>query len=367
VTDKAETLYTKEQMLTCPAVMVAPREQWYVAALANEITRGVLPRQILDDHILFYRTEDGTPVALADRCPHRGVPLSMGTVQGDSIRCAYHGFEFGQTGACRHIPSQSTIVPQLRVRSYPLIEIGPYVWIWMGDPARADETLLPDQFELGLARPGFKITPLFVMEMRCNFQLLHENLLDTSHITFLHPGLIDSGSMADTSFKTSFGGGRVRISRDLIESPNPVMARTFHLTPGKPVRRILTTDAIPPQMSLISNVFTDPENPDAPPHILLNPQAITPTGRNRVFNFMVVSSSYQDDQPDDVVPHLQKLLDQDRVVLEAVQKRYDEQGWDLPEVSVKADAAALNFRRYMANMVQAERAGGGAEKTLRTA
>ena len=45
-------------------------------------------------------------------------------------------------------------------------------------PARADEALLPDQFELGLARPGFKITPLFVMEMRCNFQLLHENLLD---------------------------------------------------------------------------------------------------------------------------------------------------------------------------------------------
>jgi vanillate O-demethylase monooxygenase subunit len=226
---------------------------------------------------------------------------------------------------------------------------------------------LPDQFELGLDRPGFKITPLFVMEMRCNFQLLHENLLDTSHITFLHPGLIDSGLMAEASFKTSFGGGRVSISRDLIESPNPIMAKTFNLTPGKPVRRVLATHAIPPQMSLISNVFTDPENPDAPPHILLNPQAITPTGRNGVFNFMVVSSSYQEDQPDDVIPHLTKLLDQDRVVLEAVQRRYDEEGWDLTEVSVKADAAALNFRRHMANMVEAERLARTAERTLRTA
>jgi len=69
-------------MLACPGVMPAPRNQWYIAALSSEVSRKVMTRQILQDHIVFFRTEDGTAVALGDRCPHRGVPLSMGTVQG---------------------------------------------------------------------------------------------------------------------------------------------------------------------------------------------------------------------------------------------------------------------------------------------
>jgi phenylpropionate dioxygenase-like ring-hydroxylating dioxygenase large terminal subunit len=354
VTDK-NVAPTRNQLLTCPAAMIAPRNQWYIAALSQEVTRGLLARQILDDHIVFFRTEDGSPVGLADRCPHRGVPLSMGAIQGDGIRCAYHGIEFGKTGACHRIPSQLKILPQLAVQSYPLLEIGPYIWIWMGDPAKADKSLLPDQFELGITRPGWRVTPMFAMEMACNFQLLHENLLDVSHISFLHPGLLDTGSMAAAAFKANYERGRVRISRDLNETPNDMMAKTFNLTAGKPVRRTLITEAIPPQLSLIVNIFTDPENPDAPPHILTSPQGVTPSGKNRCLNFLINCSSYQEPQPDDAVAHLWKLFEQDKVVLEAVQRRFDEEGWDLSEVSVTADMAALKFRLKMVEMVMAER------------
>jgi phenylpropionate dioxygenase-like ring-hydroxylating dioxygenase large terminal subunit len=354
---RTDSTITKEQMLTCPGVMPAPRNQWYVAALSSEVSRKVMTRQILDDHVVFFRTEDGTAVALADRCPHRGVPLSMGTVQGNGIRCAYHGFEFGKAGICTHIPSQTTIVDQLAVRSYPLFEVGSYIWIWMGLPAERDDSLLPDMYALGLTRPGYKVTPLFVMEIGCNFQMLHENLLDTSHITFLHPGMIDGGNMAKASFNTSYKNGRVTISRDITETPTAMMARTFHLkhADNRPVKRTLVTDAIPPHLSVITNIFTYPDEPDAPEHILINPQGVTPSGKNRCFNFMVVSSSYQDEQPPDAIPHIQKLVEQDKVVLEAVQKRFDEEGWDLPEISVRADAAALNFRKKMAALVEEER------------
>ena len=362
------SIITKEQMLACPGVMPAPRNQWYIAALSSEVSRKVMTRQILEDHIVFFRTEDGTAVALADRCPHRGVPLSMGTVQGNGIRCAYHGFEFGKTGACTHIPSQSTIVEQLAVRSYPLVEVAPYIWIWMGLPLERDDSLLPDMHELGLTRPGYKVTPFFVVEMGCNFELLHENLLDTSHITFLHAGMIDGGTMAQADFQTSYKGGRVHISRQLIETPTAAMARTFHLKggPGKPVKRTLITDAIPPHLSVITNIFTYPDEPDAPPHILINPQGVTPSGKNCCLNFMAVSSSYPDEQPADAFPHLLKLFEQDKVVLEAVQKRFDEEGWDLPEISVRADAAALNFRKKMAALVEEER-GRLAPKALQSA
>jgi phenylpropionate dioxygenase-like ring-hydroxylating dioxygenase large terminal subunit len=363
VTDK-NVIRTRKRMLSCPAAMIAPRNQWYIAALSQEVTRGMLSRQILDDHIVFFRTEDGSPVGLADRCPHRGVPLSMGTIKDDAIRCAYHGFEFGKTGVCQRVPSQSRIMPQLAVQSYPLLEIGPYIWIWMGDPARADESLLPDQFELGITRPDWKITPLFVMEMGCNYQLLHENLLDVSHISFLHAGMLDTGSMAAASFKASYAGGRVRISRDLNEIPNDVMAKTFNLTAGKPVRRTLITEAIPPQLSVITNIFTDPENPNAPPHTMISPQGVTPSGNNRCLNFLINCTSYPDEQPEDALPHLWKLFEQDKVVLEAVQKRFDEEGWDLPEVSVMADAAALNFRLKMVELVEAEREKAATAKPL---
>ena len=363
MTDK-NVIRTRKNLLSCPAAMIAPRNQWYIAALSQEVTRGLLSRRILDDPIVFFRTQDGSPVGLADRCPHRGVPLSMGAIKDDVIRCAYHGFEFGKTGVCHRVPSQSRIDPQLAVQSYPLREIGPYIWIWMGDPAEADESLLPDQFELGITRPGWRVTPILVMEMGCNYQLLHENLLDTSHISFLHPGLLDTGSMAAASFKVSYPGGRVRISRNLDETPNDVMARTFSLTPGKPVRRTLITEAIPPQLSVITNIFTDPEKPDAPPHIIIGPQGVTPSGNNRCLNFLVHCTSYPDEQPEDAASHIRKLFDQDRVVLEAIQKRFDEEGWDSPEVSVMADSAALNFRLKMVKLVEAEREKAAGVKTL---
>jgi nitrite reductase/ring-hydroxylating ferredoxin subunit len=357
VIGQARQTYTKEQMLKSPGVMEAPRNQWYIGAMANEVSKKLLSRRILDDPIVFYRTAGGTAVALADRCPHRGVPLSMGEVLGDSLRCAYHGFEFSKAGVCTRVPSQDTIVPQLVVRSYPLKEVGPYIWIWMGDPAHPDESLFPDQFELGLDRPGYKITPYFVMEMGCNAQLLHENLLDTSHITFLHTGMIDGGSMAQAKFKSSYEGGRVRMTRELVEAPTVAMARTFQLPRGTaPLHRTLITDAIPPNLSVITNIFYYEDDPQAPKHILINPQGVTPSGHNRCFNFMAVSSSYPDEQPAESYPFIWKLFEQDKVVLEAIQARYDAEGWDLPEVSVRADAAALNYRRKMVEMIEKERA-----------
>ena len=67
------------------------RNYWYVAAYAHEIDRNLLARTILGDKIVLYRTEDGAPIALADRCCHRQAPLSTGTLIGDTVQCGYHG------------------------------------------------------------------------------------------------------------------------------------------------------------------------------------------------------------------------------------------------------------------------------------
>ena len=80
------------------------RNYWYVAAYDREITRRPLGRIILGEPIVFYRLEDGTPVALEDRCAHRHLPLSMGKLVGDTLQCHYHGLRYDKTGACVRVP-----------------------------------------------------------------------------------------------------------------------------------------------------------------------------------------------------------------------------------------------------------------------
>jgi len=120
------------------------RNAWYVAAFTSEVGRDPLPRTLLNDKIAMYRTEDGTPVALEDRCCHRGLPLSMGQCVGDNLQCGYHGLQFDQSGQCVLVPGQANIPPRSVVRSYPLVERLNWVWIWMGEPAKADENLIPN-------------------------------------------------------------------------------------------------------------------------------------------------------------------------------------------------------------------------------
>jgi phenylpropionate dioxygenase-like ring-hydroxylating dioxygenase large terminal subunit len=96
---------------------------WYVAALSEEVQPGKpFGRIILNQPVVIYRKQDGTPVAFEDRCCHRHYPLSKGWVQADDLRCSYHGLKFGPDGKCIEIPGQTTIPRNCRVRAYPIIE-----------------------------------------------------------------------------------------------------------------------------------------------------------------------------------------------------------------------------------------------------
>ena len=97
------------------------RNCWYVAAWDHELIDGKLLRRVLlEDPVLLYRGESGKLVALNDRCPHRGALLSQGRMEGDDIRCMYHGIKYDAGGKCVQIPGQDMIPPKLKVRSYPV-------------------------------------------------------------------------------------------------------------------------------------------------------------------------------------------------------------------------------------------------------
>jgi len=120
------------------------KNAWYVGAWDTEVGRqNLLRRTLLNEPVVFYRTEDGTPVALEDKCAHRHAPLSEGKLVGDMIQCPYHGLEYNADGDCVRVPGQSNVPPGCRVRSYPVVERNHWIWLWMGDPALAN----PDDIE----------------------------------------------------------------------------------------------------------------------------------------------------------------------------------------------------------------------------
>ena len=163
------------------------RNAWYCAAWADEVTREPLGRTLLNEKIVLFRREDGAPAALSDRCPHRFAPMHRGRLHGDVLACPYHGLQFGDDGTCRHNPHGPIIPPALRLRSYPVVDRHHAVWIWMGDPERADQKPIPDFSALD--DPDLRVVKGLI-PINGSYELVTDNLLDLSHTQYLHPILM---------------------------------------------------------------------------------------------------------------------------------------------------------------------------------
>ena len=338
--------------LICPARQPVLRNEWYAVAFAHEVdaTRPLL-RYCCGDRIALFRTAAGKPVALYDRCPHRGSPLSLGKIAEDTLQCPYHGFRYDASGQCVRVPSQATITPELCVRSYPIVEKGGFLWLWPGAPDAADPALLPDCFEFGLDRPGWTAKPYLMLEIKSNYSLLFENLLDTSHISFLHGTALDGGRMASSTFRLESEGKIVRLVRELKgDTPTPSNTKQYGLSGIRVFDRQLMSIAYLPNLHIIRNTFTFPDRPGHPPHIRINVMPITPSRDNEHYQFLTLTTSYPESHPPELIEGMRSVLDEDRVVLEAIQSIYDERGPDLPEWSVNADVAGLRARRQLADL-----------------
>ena len=192
------------------------RNEWYVAAMSDELDQTLRGRRLLDVGVLLYRTGDGTAVALQDRCPHRSFPLSHGMLDGDNVVCGYHGLTFGPDGSCVRIPSQEIVPKGVRTPIFVVVERSPLVWIWMGDPDRADPDRIPDH--PWLSDPDFAHVGGY-FHVKCSYVRLHENVLDHTHFPFLHGDDVSDESYAQSPFDAADEGDSVRMTRVLEDHP----------------------------------------------------------------------------------------------------------------------------------------------------
>lgn len=159
---------------------------WYCAGWGQEVSQGkssVVARRIANEALVLYRKLDGAVVAMEDRCPHRQAALSLGKKEGDSLRCMYHGMKFGADGQCNEIPGQPTIPERACVRVLPVIEKEGWIWVWMGDPTKADSSLIC--YSVGPDHPDWNIRTSKV-HVKTNYRLEIANLMDLSHIAWVH-------------------------------------------------------------------------------------------------------------------------------------------------------------------------------------
>lgn len=118
------------------------KNAWYVAGWASEVAADdLLSRTFLNVEVILYRDGEGSVVAMEDRCCHRHAPLSKGRLEGDAVRCMYHGLKFAPNGLCIEIPGEKKLPPRMKVRCFPVVEQQNLIWIWLGDPALANSTV----------------------------------------------------------------------------------------------------------------------------------------------------------------------------------------------------------------------------------
>ncbi len=164
--------------------MEALRNTWYAAAWSGELGEKLFKRVILEEPIVFYRGSGGEAAALGNVCPHRFAPLNLGKIVNGNIQCPYHGLQFNAAGKCVFNPDGDGHTPDaIRARSYPVLERFGMIWVWMGEPARADAALLPD-FPF-LESPRFRAVRGY-SKMNVDYRYMLDNLVDVAHLLTVH-------------------------------------------------------------------------------------------------------------------------------------------------------------------------------------
>lgn len=330
---------------------------WYAAAWAEEVGETLLPRRLLDQPVVLYRRRDGVAVALQDRCPHRFAPLHLGRLVDDQIECGYHGLRFDCSGKCVLNPHGNGVIPaKALVPSYPLVERYNLLWIWMGDPAQADESAIPEfAFHVD---PQFQNVTGYVLA-EAHYELLTDNLMDLGHLEYLHPGLLGSEALHSAQTEVIQNGSTVysnRLTRNEILPPG---LQVWYECGARPVQRWLKMRWDPAGTLRLAVGVVPEGEPRECAHETQGAHLLTPATETTTHYFWSQGKNWGERNAQADVARLaalRKVFDmQDKPMVEAVQRAMGTTDLDsLKPVMLTSDAGAVRARRVLVQLIKKE-------------
>ncbi len=347
------------------------RNSWYVVAHSDEIAPGgLLARTILGEPVVLFRLPDGTPAALADRCPHRLLPLSMGRVVEDGLQCGYHGARFDGNGACVWRPGGSG---EASVRAWPVCERHGFLWLWPGDAAAATPPdQLPAFLEYGM--PPYDAANGLLEDFAADYRLLVDNLLDAAHASYVHESTLgaplwqlgeEAAAEADTDFECEVGDRHVQYhyaARNTITGPAFAAAYARHRGLAEPPPRLdidLDVQWAAPSVFIFSSVTRAPGEALEAGIGLINIHALTPAGPRRTHYFF--RNAYRFHAPDAGFREFwhaaaTRAFHEDKLVIEAQQAALgDSDVFDHEVISFPGDRLQFQGRHILRRLADGER------------
>ena len=333
------------------------RNTWYVAAWADELSEGkLLARTLLGTPVVLFRRPDHRPAALLDRCPHRFAPLSAGHLDGDHVVCGYHGLGFDGKGACVLNP-HGPVARNMSVPAYATHEAHRAIWIWMGDPKGADPALIPDLAYLGNARDS--AFSRGHMLAHGNYEVFVDNIMDLSHVDYLHPTTLGSAGITGTTPKVEETENYVDVTWFVAGTrPPALLAELFETLPPK-------TDFwqhvrwFAPSVMRLTAATVAAGAPEEEALANLTAHILTPETPTSTHYFYAATRNYR---VDDAALNLRIAETRERIfatedkpMIELVQRRMgDTDFWSLKPILLAIDAAPVRVRRKLKKLIDSE-------------
>ena len=334
--------------------MIYLRNCWYVAGHAEEAVVKPFARMLLDEPVVIFRTESGLLTAMDNVCPHRAAPLHLGKVCGEQLQCAYHGLRFDRSGACVGVPSLGESPPRAKLKTYPIIERHGMLWIWMGDAALANAANIPDFSRLEADDATWWTGYLY---SRGNYQLVVDNLLDLSHVEFIHPFLSSEGWAARNKQTIVQDGDTVTVNN--VAPDDPIMPFVQAMNPRLPPMgtNVQTLRWSPPSVLQLSIEYhTDKGNWFVPSGHFLTPEtAYTTHYFLRGGQTVDLPNAAMTAQMREAT--LALFQAEDIMMIDAQQVNLGSRDlMDIQPAILRADAGAMRARRVLAKKIRDETA-----------
>jgi phenylpropionate dioxygenase-like ring-hydroxylating dioxygenase large terminal subunit len=335
------------------------RNCWYVAGWADEVPAdGLFERTLLNESVLFHRTADGRVVALENRCCHRGAPLHVGRKEGDCVRCLYHGLLFDATGRCIEVPGQDMISPRARVRSYPVVTQDELLWIWMGDADKADSSKI---IRYAWHTDAAWRKKRAYLHYQAPYTLIVDNLLDFSHLTYVHSTSIGTPSNATTRAEVERIDGGLKITRRYYNDQIQSNRRSIATFDGPADRWQIYEWFAPSFLRLYTG--SAPAGTGAHEGRLV-PEAMqyrhcsvqTPETATTTHYWFTHAANFKTETSeaiDVVFDGVQRAFNEDKAIIEAQQKALS-LGRPFEPVGISHDAALVQARRLLQRMLDDE-------------